>query len=247
MSKIFLSLRAAAYYLAMSLSALFFTLLIFIMLILPFRYGRKQLSRAWCYTCLVFGKWICGMKYQVIGLENCPASPVIFLSKHQSAWETITLPAILPPLCCVSKEALLNIPLFGWSMRVCKHIPIDRKSGISAFKKVIRLGKERLAEGLSVLIFPEGTRVPRGQNPKFHKTAVSLAIDAKVPVIPIAHNSGSCWTRNSFIKTPGTITVVIGKPIESIGKKNAELNDEVYEWIKSEMKKLESASTEHTA
>jgi 1-acyl-sn-glycerol-3-phosphate acyltransferase len=122
---------------------------------------------------------------------------------------------------------------------MCEHIPIDRKASVSAFKKVIRLGKERLLQGLSIVIFPEGTRVAPRHHPKFHRTAVILALEAGVPVIPVAHNSGSCWTRNSFFKTPGLITVVIGKPIPSTGKTAEALNQEVYEWIKNEMETLE--------
>lgn len=239
MRRYFLGLRAALYYVFLAVSAVIFTLAIFLAWPLPFQYGRQQLCRSWCWMALQSGALICGMRYRVVGRENCPKTPAVYLIKHQSAWETITLPALLPPCCCVAKEALLNIPFFGWSMRLCAHIPIDRKATVSAFKKVIRMGKERIARGLSIVIFPEGTRVAPRSHPKFHRTAVMLALDAGVPVVPVAHNSGSCWTRNSFFKTPGRITVVIGKPIPSAGKKAEDLNDEVYEWIKNEMSTLE--------
>ncbi len=124
-------------------------------------------------------------------------------------------------------------------MRMCKHIPIDRKAGISAFKKIIQTGKSRLQAGISVIIFPEGTRVAPHENPKFHRTAVMLAKETRALVVPIAHNSGHCWRRNSFLKYPGTITVVIGKPINPANMGLDELNTHVYEWIKQEMLKLE--------
>lgn len=239
MSHFFSGFRAVLYYVFLAVTAFFFTLVIFLLWPLPFKYGRLQVSRGWCWCAAQGGAWICGIRYRLVGRKNCPKTPAVYLIKHQSAWETIALPALLPPSCCVAKEALLNIPFFGWSMRICAHIPIDRKATVSAFKKVIRMGKERIARGLSIMIFPEGTRVPPRVHPKFHRTAVMLALEAGVPVVPVAHNSGSCWMRNSFFKTPGLITVVIGNPISSEGKTAEVLNNEVYEWIKKEMEVLE--------
>lgn len=188
---------------------------------------------------------ICGIRYRVIGKEHYPKQAAIYIAKHQSAWETIAFPHILPPNCFVNKKSLMNIPFFGWGMRICKHIPIDRASSISAFKKVVALGRERIKEGISVIIFPEGTRVAPGAHPKFHKTAVMLAKEAGAPLVPVAHNSGSCWRRNSFLKYPGTITVVIGAPIDSSRYSNEELNTQVYEWIKTTVTQLEQGAPSH--
>lgn len=179
------------------------------------------------------------MNYKIIGLENCPKTGTVYLAKHQSAWETIALSCILPNNCIVAKSSLLNIPFFGWGMRICKHIPIDRKAGITAFKKLIRTGQTRLREGLAIIIFPEGTRVPPGEAPKFHRTAVMLAKQTRAPIVPVAHNAGMCWRRNHFIKFPGTITVIIGQPIDSQSLNVDELNTKIYEWIKQEMIQLE--------
>lgn len=239
MYKTYLVFRSILFYLWLALSAIFFTILLFIALPLPFRKGRMQISRKWCHLALLMGKWICGMKYEIIGLEHCPRNACIYIAKHQSAWETIALPGILPPNCFVAKESLLKIPFFGWGMRICKHIPIDRSSGMSALKKVLRLGKERITEGLSIIIFPEGTRVAPLEHPKFHKTATLLAKEARAPVIPIAHNSGSCWRRNSFIKYPGKITVIIGPVLDSTALTNEQINTQTYECIKKEMIRLE--------
>ncbi len=240
MFKAFLAVRAIVYYLWLSLSAFIFNLLLYPFLLLPFQWGRMQISRTWCRLALWGGKWICGMNYQVIGLENCPKTPAVYLSKHQSAWETIVFQALLPPNCFVVKKSLMRIPFFGWGMKICKHIPIDRKAGIRAFKNVIQTGKDRLQEGLSVVVFPEGTRVVPHAHPEFHRTAVLLAKETKAPVVPIAHNSGTCWRRNQFLKYPGMITVVIGKPIDSNTLNLNELNAEIYNWIKAEMIKLEA-------
>lgn len=236
--KSFLFLRALTFYFIFILLSMLITFLLYLALPLPFKV-RLILSRAWsamvCFTC----EWVCGLKYQVHGFENIPKQPVIFLAKHQSAWETIVFPGLLPPNCFVFKKSLLKIPIFGWGMAVCHHIPVDRSAGIKAFKSVIEMGKRRLQEGLSIIIFPEGTRVAPKTDAKFHKTAASLAKAADAKIIPIAHNSGSCWRRNSFLKYPGTITVVIGPAIDSKTLTTDEINDQAYNWIKTTMTTLE--------
>jgi 1-acyl-sn-glycerol-3-phosphate acyltransferase len=236
--KFFLALRALAFYIVFMTLSAFITILLYLALPFPFK-ARSILSRAWSHVLLITAKWLCGLDYRIIGLENIPAKPVIFLSKHQSAWETITFPGILPPNCFVFKKSLLRIPIFGWGMAVCHHIPVDRSAGIKAFKAVIDMGKKRLQEGLSITIFPEGTRVAPKMDMKFHKTAASLAKSAGATVVPIAHNSGSCWRRNSFLKYPGLITVVIGKPIDTTHLSVDEINNTAYEWIKETMATLE--------
>ncbi|MCX7123748.1 MAG: lysophospholipid acyltransferase family protein [Gammaproteobacteria bacterium] len=239
MYTLFLALRAALFYLVVSVLVLIFTTLLFVVLPLPFRYGRQQISRGWAHSITFVGKLICGMSYQIIGAENIPKTPVVYLSKHQSAWETMTFTGLLTPNCFVCKEALLKIPFFGWSMAICRAIPINRSAGVSAFKKVLSVGKSRLAEGLSIIIFPEGTRVAPKQHPKFHRTGVTLATSCNVPIIPIAHNSGACWRRNEFIKRPGLITIIIGKAIEQSGKTAEAINQEVHQWMQTQMEQLE--------
>ena len=237
--KLILTLRALIFYFMTAILVIIFTTGLFIMLPFPFQKGRMQVSRCWSKLTLYLGALVCGMRFKIIGLENCPTTPAVYIIKHQSAWETMIMPGLLPPTCAVAKKSLLNIPLFGWSLRMSRTIPIDRKASISAFKKVINLGKSRIAEGLSIVIYPEGTRVSPGEHPKFHKTAMMLAKDAGVPIVPIAQNSGSCWRRNSFLKYPGLITVVIGRPIDSKAASSEALNTQVYEWIKAEMINLE--------
>lgn len=233
-------LRAIAYYLVLAFSTVIFTFLLVLCYPLPYHKGRLPVSRAWCRLARDAGKWICGMDYKIIGAENYPVTPAIYVCKHQSAWETIALAGILPPNCFVAKESLLNIPVFGWGMRLCKHIPINRNIGLSALKKILKIGKTRIEEDkLSIVIFPEGTRVAPKNHPKFHKTAMMLAKETGVPVIPVAHNSGSCWRRNSFLKYPGLITVVIGKPLDIEHLSLTQLTDSTHEWIKQEMLKLE--------
>jgi 1-acyl-sn-glycerol-3-phosphate acyltransferase len=239
MYTLFLAARAVLFYIVLGILVVGFSLAIYLASLLPFRYGRQQLSRAWAYSISFVGRIICGMSYQIIGAENFPNTPAVYLSKHQSAWETMAFTGLLPPNCFVCKEGLLKLPFFGWSMKLCRAIPINRSAGVSAFKKVLTVGKSRLAEGLSIIIFPEGTRVAPRQHPKFHRTGVSLAISCNAPIIPVAHNSGSCWKRNEFIKRPGMITIVIGKAIDPTGKTAEAINQEVHQWMQTQMEQLE--------
>ena len=188
----------------------------------------------WWNKFMVGVAWVvCGIKYRVRGSEHLAACPAVIFSKHQSAWETLFLPSYLPYTVIVAKQSLFYIPFFGWGMYFSKHIPIDRSKGVSALKKVIKHRKSGLAQGISSMFFPEGTRIPVGKMGKFHKSGAMLARSTGYPVIPIMHNAGTCWRRNSFIKYPGTIDVVIGPPIETKGKSVDEINEAVRVWMES--------------
>ncbi|OZA06292.1 MAG: 1-acyl-sn-glycerol-3-phosphate acyltransferase, partial [Methylophilaceae bacterium 17-44-8] len=164
--------------------------------------------------------------------------PSIILSKHQSAWETIALQTIFPPQIWVMKRELLMIPFLGWAFMALAAIPIDRSSGREALKKLVAHGKDRLARGLWVVIFPEGTRTAPGQRGKYHIGGAWLASHTQSTVVPVAHNAGRYWRKNSFTKYPGTIQVVIGPPIETAGLKPDEVNQRVENWIEAEMVSL---------
>ncbi|MDO8954484.1 MAG: lysophospholipid acyltransferase family protein [Gammaproteobacteria bacterium] len=229
--KFILALRSLLYYVLMFSSAFIFMSLMYLALLLPFRV-RFKLSQIWTLVCIQLAKWICGVDYEVKGLENVTAGPYVFLCRHESAWETLALNTLLPPTVFVCKKSLLMVPFFGWAMLLTRQIPIDRSQGIKSFKKVIKQGKNRLEQGLSIGIFPEGTRIKPGEYPAFSKSGASLAKACGYPIIPIALNSGKVWPRNSFIKYPGKITVVIGKPIDSKMHSTDEINSLCYEWIK---------------
>ncbi|MDF2939934.1 MAG: acyl-phosphate glycerol 3-phosphate acyltransferase [Gammaproteobacteria bacterium] len=233
MYKLFLALRSLIFYVLMISTALFFMLGMYLTLMFPFQV-RLSIGRSWTRLSTQLAKWICGISYEVKGLEHLPAQPVVFLSRHESAWETMSFAGILPPLVYVCKKSLMMVPIIGWGMYISRQIPIDRSQGVRAFKKVIEQGKNRLQQGLSIAIFPEGTRVTPGQYPHFHKTGAALAKACGAPVVPIALNSGHCWPKNSFIKYPGKITVVIGEPIDSKAYSAEEISHLCYEWIKQE-------------
>jgi 1-acyl-sn-glycerol-3-phosphate acyltransferase len=173
-------------------------------------------------------------------MENLPNGPAVLLSKHQSAWETLAFPALMPrPLCYVFKRELLYVPFFGWALGLLKMVHIDRKEGKYAFESVIRQGKARMAEGAWVIMFPEGTRTPTGKQGKYKTGGARFAIATGAPVVPIAHNAGRVWPRNSFLKYAGIVTVSIGKPIETTGLTPDEVNTRVEQWIEAEMRRID--------
>jgi len=186
---------------------------------------------------------ILGVQVRVTGLENLPVgatAPAILLSKHQSTLETLLLPTLMPhPLAFVFKRELLRIPFFGWSMARLDMIHIDRESRAAAMKHVIEQGKRLLAQGTWVILFPEGTRIPRGEKGTYQTAGTRLAVDSGAPVIPIAVSSGKCWPRQGFIKHPGVVQVSIGKPISSVGREPKELMREVEAWIEAEMRRID--------
>ena len=204
----------------------------------PLPYNKRYYWTARWNTFVIWAaKVVCGIRYEVKGVENLPDSPAILLSKHQSAWETIFHLYFMPrPLVYVFKKEILYIPFFGWGMALLRMIPIDRSKGKDAFAQIVEHGRKRLADGQWVILFPEGTRIPVGQKGKYKGGGARLAVETNTPVIPIALNSGEYWPKNSFIKKPGTITVSIGKPISPEGLTPVELMQKVENWIESEMR-----------
>lgn len=208
------------------------------MLFAPFPYARRYyLTARWNVMVVWMAKVICGIRYEVKGFENFPDAPAIVLSKHQSAWETIFLLQLTPrPLVFVFKKSLTYIPFFGWGIALLRMIPIDRSKGRDAFAQVVVQGRKRLADGQWIIMFPEGTRIPVGQTGKYKAGGTRLAVETNTPVVPIAHNAGECWPKNSFIKKPGLITVSIGKPIYPENLDSSQLMAKVENWIESEMR-----------
>lgn len=186
---------------------------------------------------------VCGVQVRVTGMENLPqgkTTPAILLVKHQSTLETFLIPTLMPhPLAYVFKRELIYIPFFGWAIGRMDMIHIDRSQRAQAFNKVVEQGKRLLAQGVWVIMFPEGTRIPRGQVGTYKSGGTRLAVATGAPVVPIAVSSAKCWPRKSFIKRPGVVDVSIGKPIPSDGRHPEELMREVQDWIESEMRRLD--------
>ena len=197
----------------------------------------------WLKLAVDSGTFILGIKNRVTGMENLPAgqlSPAVLLVKHQSTWETLTMPAIMPhPLAYVFKKELLHIPFFGWAMARMDMIHIDRSKRSQAWNLVAEQGRKFMAKGHWVIMFPEGTRAARGGKGTYKAGGTRLAIQTERPVLPIAVTSARCWPRKSFVLRPGVIDISIGKPIPSTGREPDELMREVETWIETEMHRLD--------
>lgn len=180
----------------------------------------------------------CGISYKIEGQENIPQQPFVLVSNHQSTWETFVLTYLFQPLAAVLKKELTYIPVFGWLLLMGRPIVIDRKRKQNALKEILRQGQALLAQGVNVVIFPEGTRVPIGEESSHFPGGAMLACKAGVPVLPVVHNAGAHWPAHQLAKYPGCITIRIGKPIPTQGRSAKELSLELEQWINSEKQKL---------
>ncbi len=191
---------------------------------------------SWCRFASWSVKVLCGIRVEVEGRENIPKEPSLILLKHTSTFETFWHVTLFPRTVWVVKRELLWIPIIGWAIYLALDpIAIDRSSGGSAIKQVIQQGKEKLASGIWVSVFPEGTRMPPGETRKYGVSGAMLARDAGVKIVPVAHNAGDLWTRRSFTKYPGTIRVRIGPPIDPADRPPKETNLIVQRWIETQM------------
>lgn len=200
---------------------------------------RYWLCCRWTWFAIWTARWVCGITWRVEGWENLPEGPAILLPKHQSTWETFWLPSYMPrQLTFVYKRELHWVPFFGWAMKSLNMINIDRSKGQDAFEQVVTQGTQHLHERWWIVIFPEGTRTLPGSTRRYKTGGVRLAVRTGTPVVPIAVNSGERWPRKAFLKTPGEVTVVIGKPIAPEGRTVDELGALVESWIETEMRRL---------
>lgn len=233
MTTLWYVLRSLLFYIGYALIMILQPLIGFLLYyLLPARWLRAWLVSA-CRVAIWWARVSCGIRYRVEGVENIPAGACVVLSKHQSAWETLFLQAYLEPTTTVAKRELLRIPFFGWGMALTNPIAIDREKPSQALKDVIRQGGEHLAAGKRVIIFPEGTRTRPGEQREYSAGGAMLAVRAKVPVLPVALNSATCWPRGTMIKRPGLIRVVIGAPMRLDGMTAKTLNEQARQWIEA--------------
>lgn len=202
--------------------------------------ARYRVITVWSRCILWAAQTLCGIRYRVIGAENIPADPCIILSKHQSAWETLALQLIFPPQVWVLKRELLRVPFFGWGLAMLSPIAIDRSSRREALQQLVEQGRQRLDSGFCIVIFPEGTRIAPGKRGNYRPGGARLAVQTNTTIVPVAHNAGTCWGRNAFMKYPGLITVSIGPPIQPDGATAEEIARRVEHWIEGEMPHLDT-------
>lgn len=203
---------------------------------LPHRSIRKM-GYLWVTPMIWMVKHVLGITYELRGRENI-VEPSVILCKHQSAWETIVLQEIFPDLLFVWKKELKMIPFFGWAIALTPMISIDRGAGKNALNQLLTQGKLRLSQNYSIAVFPEGTRVAPGHKRRYKIGGAYLAVEAKVPLLPIAQNSGEVWGRNALWKRPGRVVVSIGPRIDTAGLTAEEANQRAEQWIESEMRNI---------
>ncbi|HUT49062.1 MAG TPA: lysophospholipid acyltransferase family protein [Alphaproteobacteria bacterium] len=181
-------------------------------LLLP-RGATFAVSRFWARGVLGLLAVLVGLRHEVRGADRLPNGPVIYAVKHQSAWETIAFALLIPRFAGVFKRELLRIPIYGWYLWRAAMIPIDRGAGAGALRKMLRKARATAAEGRSIVVMPEGTRVAPGGRRYYHSGIAALYLDLGLPVVPVALNSGYFWGRRAFIKQPGTIVFALLEPI----------------------------------
>jgi 1-acyl-sn-glycerol-3-phosphate acyltransferase len=190
---------------------------------------------------IYLAKIICGIQYVIVGQENINGlNNAIILSKHQSAWETIFLAAYFDQAAMIIKQELLYIPFFGWGLALLKPIAIKRQQGKAALQQLLRQGGKFLQQGRWIIVFPEGTRVVPGAVGHYHIGGAKLAVSSGYPIIPVAHNAGSCWQKRQFIKQPGLIKLVFGPAIYPQDHSAAELLAMAKDWIETTMRTLDA-------
>jgi 1-acyl-sn-glycerol-3-phosphate acyltransferase len=234
-----------------ALGSLFFTAFLFVWTfcyaivfvlacaLLPFR-RRFPLARFWAATLLWVLKWSCGLDYRVEGAPLPEGCHVAFW-KHSSSWETLAMMVLFPRQVWVLKRELVWIPVVGIGVLQMHAIAIDRKAGHSAVAQVIEQGKDRLAEGDWVMIFPEGTRMAVGETRRYGVSGTLLAAETGRLIVPIAHNAGHYWPRRGLMKRPGTVRVVIGPAVAAAGREARALNEEIQAWVEATVKGLAPA------
>jgi len=181
---------------------------------LPF---HRDVTYRWCISWARGLMWLmralCGLDWRILGGASLPPGPLIYALKHQSAWETIAFPALGPPISGVLKRELLAIPVYGWYMRRLGMVPIDRSAGGAAIREMLRRAKDETARGRSIMIMPEGTRLPPGRTGRYHPGVAALYTVLGLTVVPVALNSGMFWGRRSLLIRPGTVTMEFLAPI----------------------------------
>ncbi len=235
-----LVLRSSLYLIGQVLSAVIVCCIAFCCFFLP-SVTRAKIIAIWARFNIYTLRLLCGIRFRVSGAENIPDQPAIIISNHQSAWETLCFQLIFPAQSYLLKKELLWLPFFGWGLAMNRPIAINRSKKTRALDDLIKQGIIRLNEGRWLVIFPEGTRHLPGSPGKFQVGGAMIAAKSGRPLSPVAHNAGLFWPKNSILKYPGVIDVIIAPAITSCGKKTREINQELESCIYANLQKLPSS------
>ncbi|OUS32299.1 hypothetical protein A9Q99_01295 [Gammaproteobacteria bacterium 45_16_T64] len=224
-------LRGIIFYLGYAISIVFYGVIVTpLAWCLPFE-KRYPIITSWIRFLEWWLKVICGIRYEIENPEALPSELCVVVANHQSVWETFFIQQHFAPQCVAAKKELILIPFVGITLRALNPIIIDRSKKQNALKQLVVQGKDRLMNNVSVLIFPEGTRVPYGETAPHLGGGSMLAIQANKPILPIVHNSGLFWPAGKVTKYPGTIKIRIGELIDTTGRKPKELTREIELWM----------------
>ncbi len=176
-------------------------------------FGRRAMmahAHAWARVHRVLTRRLLGIRVRVEGVV--PDRPVFYAAKHQAMFETLELQLILHGPAMVLKRELTRIPLWGWAAQRYGAIVADRDASAAALRSMMRDARALTAQGRSILIYPEGTRVAPGERPPLQSGFAGLYRTLGLPVVPVALDAGRVWPRRGA-KRPGVVTIRIGDPI----------------------------------
>ena len=224
-----LLLRSLLYFVGSIISLILISFSGLLLIFVSYPTRQKFLSQ-WAIFCIWWLKITLNIKTNVVGIENIINPPYIIISNHQSTWETLAFQTIFPAHTWVLKRELLWLPVFGWSLALLNPIIINRGEKLNAIKKVIKQGADRLEKGISIVIYPEGTRQPYKKLGVYQNGGSAIAKKTGYSIVPVYHNAGKIWPKGSFIKKSGVITVVIGEAISQSNLKPSEVTENIRQW-----------------
>lgn len=242
MPRYFLAARAVLFYAVYVPLTIFMSVLFMLLFpVLPPR-SRYLFTSLWAKLVLQWLRLSCGVHWNVKGVENLPATPIVILANHQSSWETLFLYQLFYPVAPILKQELLKIPFFGWALRLLHPIAIDRSNPRVAGKSLLTQGTQRIQDGYSVIVFPEGTRSAPESLGRFSKSGTKMALLAGVPILPVAVRTGHCWPPRRFLKYSGVVEIEIGEAMQADGRDANAWTAAIENWMRNRLEKDQGSS-----
>ncbi|MEM7206605.1 MAG: lysophospholipid acyltransferase family protein [Pseudomonadota bacterium] len=232
-----LYIRSLLFMFGFALCTICFAFPVTLSFLLPIKWRFAQI-KVYCWLCVTWLRVCCGLRYRMEGVENVPNTPCVVFAKHQSTLETLVLTMHLVPAAYVAKRELVWVPFFGWGLAAVNQILINRASGRKAVAQIVSQARERLASGMWVIIFPEGTRRAAGAPPDYKIGGAIMAVETSTKILPVAINSGDFWPRHSLIKWPGEVVFSFGPLIDPEGLSPDQVREQVRDWIEPKMTEI---------